>query len=367
MSLINREQPGTVRNLMRLCAITLAFPVLCNSTTLYAQGYSKTFLVSDIPGLGAFTDTNLVNAWGMAVLPDDMLLVNANENALAGAYLQDGQPTGIYIGLNDGPSGLLVNQGGGFKISDGKKSQPSTFIFVTESGTIQGWNANINVSAAVTAADNSAFDAVYKGVAQLGDRLYAANFKVGVIDMYDSHWNWLGAFTDSRVDPGFAPFNVAAINGQLYVTFAMRLPPDFHDDEAGPGNGYVDVFNPDGHFVRRLISHGALNSPWGLALAPDNFGPFSKSLLVGNFGDGVINAYDPQNGAWLGAISDAGGNAIHIGGLWALEFKTGDMNGGKDKPKGKNHHTNSPPVLFFSAGPNGEGDGVVGEIMANED
>jgi uncharacterized protein (TIGR03118 family) len=203
------------------------------------------------------------------------------------------------------------------------------------------------------AVDNSDFDAVYKGVAMIGGRLFAADFKGGVIDMYDSKWNWLGAFTDSHVDEGFAPFNVAAIDGLLYVTFAKKLAPDFEDDEEGPGNGFVDVFNARGRFLRRLASHGVLNSPWGIVKAPAHFGAFSGALLVGNFGDGRINAFNIRTGAFLGALSDSGGTPIAIEGLWGLDFGTTRVN------------RKNVPALYFSAGPDGEEDGLVGKITVN--
>jgi uncharacterized protein (TIGR03118 family) len=262
--------------------------------------------------------------------------------------------TGNYIEVDSAPSGLALNNTGGFKVSDGGKAQASDLIFVTEEGTILGWNSSFTSPTAVIAVDDSDFGAIYKGVAMAGGRLYAADFRNGVVNVYDSKWRWMGAFTDSQVDPGFGPFNVVAINGLLYVAFAKIAPPDFEDDEAGPGNGYVDVFNPNGKFLRRLVSHGPLNSPWGMALAPANFGKFSKALLVGNFGDCTINAFNNKTGAFLGTLSDSGGAPISIEGLWALEFGVTKSANGK-----------KVPTLFFSAGPNGEGDGLVGNIKAN--
>ena len=319
---------------------------------LQAQGYTVNNLVADLPG-AANLDTNLVNAWGLVVLPENLLLVIANENSIAGLYGTDGTPAGSYLTVNSAPSGVVVNRGGGFKVTDGQMTRSSTLLFVTEAGTILGWNENFTDATAVVAADNSDFDAVYKGVAILGNRLFAADFKGGVIDVYDAKWNWLGAFTDSHVDPGFAPFNVAAIDGQLFVTFAKRLAPEFMDDEAGPGNGFVDVFNANGRFLRRLVSHGVLNSPWGIVKAPAHFGTFSNALLVGNFGDGVINAFNIKTGAFLGALSNSESTPIGIDGLWALDFGTTRVN------------NKNVPTLFFSAGPNGEADGLVGKITAN--
>lgn len=348
-----RKQQQLVRRFISLGAAALALPAFFHPASLYAQGYTVSNLVSDVPGAAANTDANLVNAWGLAVLPGNTLVVNANENSLAALYGTDGQLTGGYLAVNSAPSGLLWNPWGGFKVSDGTKTRFSSLIFVTEAGTILGWNQDFASPTAIVAVDNSAFDAVYKGVARIGDLLFAANFKVGVVDVYDSHWNWVTAFTDSHVDPGFAPFNVANIDGQLYVSFAKRLAPDFEDDEAGPGSGFVDVFTPGGRFVRRLVSHGPLNSPWGMIKAPEHFGQFSHALLVGNFGDGVINAFDTHTGAFLGTLSDAMGNSIAVDGLWGLDFNITRVNG------------KFVPTLFFSAGPNGESHGVVGRITSN--
>jgi uncharacterized protein (TIGR03118 family) len=351
MIAISKSQRA-VRRFMGLGAL-VAVSAFLSPIQLHAQGYSVSNLVADVPGAAANLDTNLVNAWGLAVLPKDMLVVNANENSIAGLYATDGQPTGDYLAVNSAPSGMVWNRGGGFKVSDGQMTRSSTLIFVTEEGTILGWNEHFADPTAIVAVDNSDFDAVYKGVAILDNRLFAADFKGGVIDVYDSRWNWLGAFTDSHVDPGFAPFNVAAIDGLLYVTFAKRLAPEFKDDEAGPGNGFVDVFNANGRFLKRLVSHGVLNSPWGIVKAPANFGPFSKALLVGNFGDGSINAFNIKTGAFIGTLSDSESTPVVIDGLWALDF-------GVTKVNKKN-----VPTLFFSAGPNGEGDGLVGKITAN--
>jgi len=348
-----RKQQKFIRRIIGLGALSLALPAFLNSASVRAQGYSISNLVSDVAGAAANTDGNLVNAWGLAVLPGNMLVVNANENSLAGLYMTDGTLTGNYLTVNSSPSGLLWNPFGGFRVSDGIKTRSSSLIFVTEAGTILGWNQDFTSPTAVVAVDNSAFDAVYKGVTRVGDLLFAANFKGGVVDVYDSRWNWLMAFTDSHVDPGFAPFNVANIDGLLYVSFAKRLPPDFEDDEGGPGNGYVDVFTPGGRFVRRLVSHGPLNSPWGMVQAPDHFGQFSHALLVGNFADGVINAFDLHTGAFLGTLSDASGNPIAIDGLWGLDFSFTKVNG------------KFVPTLFFSAGPDGENHGVVGRITSN--
>jgi uncharacterized protein (TIGR03118 family) len=337
-----------------ICIMSAVALAVLNPTGLRVQGYALNPLVADLPGAAANTDTNLVNAWGMALLPNNMMVVNANENNLAGLYMADGQTTGNYIEVDSAPSGLVLNKTSGFKVSDGGKARASDLIFVTEEGSILAWNSSFTSPTAVVAVDDSDFGTIYKGVAMIGERLFAADFRNGIVNVYDNKWHWMGAFTDSQVDPGFGPFNVAAIDGLLYVAFAKIAPPDFVDDEKGPGNGYVDVFTPSGKFVRRLVSHGPLNSPWGMAQAPANFGKFSKALLVGNFGDGTINAFNIKTGAFLGSLSDSSGAPIMINGLWALEFGTTKSANGK-----------KAPVLFFSAGPNDEGDGLVGNIKAN--
>lgn len=354
MTAIFKESQRAIRLAIGWCTVSVAALAFFNPGSLQAQGYTATPLVADIPMGSAEVDTNLVDAWGMALLNENTLLVNLNGTDLAGVYQTDGQPTGDYISVDSAPSGVVLNNGGGFNVSDGGRPHSSSAIFVTENGTILGWNSHLASPAAVVAVDNSEFGAVYKGVAMIGNRLFAADFRNGVIDVYNSKWEWMGAFTDSEVDPGFGPFNVIAIDGLLYVAFAEIAPPDFIDDQAGPGNGYVDVFNASGHFVRRLVSHGSLNSPWGLAKAPANFGPFSGDLLVGNFGDGTINAFDIKTGAFRGTLSGANGDPINIDGLWALEFGTTKV--AKNK---------KVPTLFFSAGPNDENDGVVGSILVN--
>jgi len=349
-----RRQHQAIPSAIGFCATLVAALAFFSPIGLQAQGYAVNPLVADIPMGPANIDTNLVNAWGMVLLPDNMLVVSANENNLAGLYTMDGQVLGSYIEVDSAPSGLALNKTGGFKIPNDGKERASELIFVTEEGTILGWNSQLASPTAIVAVDDSDFGTVYKGVAMIGDRLFAADFRNGVINVYDGRWHWMGAFTDSQVDPGFGPFNVANIDGLLYVAFAKIAPPDFEDDEAGPGNGYVDVFNANGKFIRRLVSHGPLNSPWAMVQAPANFGKFSKALLVGNFGDGTINAFNIKTGAFLGSLSDSDGAPIVIDGLWALEFGT------TKAAKGK-----KIPTLFFSAGPDSEGDGLIGNIKAN--
>jgi uncharacterized protein (TIGR03118 family) len=225
---------------------------------------------------------------------------------------------------------------------------PSSFLFATEGGTILGFNTAVDPLNAVIAADRSASGTVYKGLDITttccgGRMLFATDFHNGKIDAFDNTFRYLSSITTPAIPAGFAPFNMKFINGLLYVTYAKQLPPENEDDEPGVGNGYVAVFSLFGNYVKTLVSQGSLNSPWGLAVAPNTFGDFSGALLVGNFGDGFINAYDVNTGALLGGLTDTMGNPIQIDGLWSLEFDS----------KGN---------LYFTSGPNDEQNGLVGTV-----
>jgi uncharacterized protein (TIGR03118 family) len=231
-----------------------------------------------------------------------------------------------------------------FVVSSGGQSAKATFIFATEDGTISGWPSAIRPQQTfLSPVDNSASGAVYKGlaIATVGSStfLYAANFNSGNVEIYNSSWGLVKTFTDPNVPAGYAPFNVQVLNGKLYVTFAQQDLAK-HDDVAGAGHGFVDVFNLDGtpglaNGNLRLISRGDLNSPWGLAIAPANFGEFSNDLLVGNFGDGLIHAFDPTTGAPIGTIEDANGQPLDIPGLW--DITVGNL-------------AADPNALYFTAG-----------------
>jgi uncharacterized protein (TIGR03118 family) len=244
--------------------------------------------------------------------------------------------------LAGAPTGVIFNATTDFTVAPG---QPARYIFATEDGTIAAWNSG---GTAVTKADLSALGARYKGLA-LGSSggknyLYAANFSAGRVDVFDANFvpaALAGTFTDPGLPAGFAPFNIQNVGDKLYVTYAL---PDAakEDDVSGPGNGYVNVFDTSGNLLRRLVSQGPLNSPWGVVLAPAGFGGFGGALLVGNFGDGRINAFNPATGAWLGALRDGSGKALTIDGLWGLTFGNGTRAG--------DTHT-----LYFTAGIAGGG------------
>jgi uncharacterized protein (TIGR03118 family) len=233
------------------------------------------------------------------------------------------------------------------------------FIFATENGTISAWNPAADPVNAILMVDNSAASAVYKGVAlantSSGPMLYAANFNAATIDVFDGNFSPIasaGAFTDPNLPGGFAPFNVQRYGQRLYVTYAMQDNAK-HNAVAGAGNGLVNVFDFTGNLLGRLVSNGPLNAPWGLALAPGNFGDFSYALLVGNFGDGTINAFDPCTGGFLGTLQDSTGANIVINGLWGLTFGNGQSAG-------------SATTLYFTAGIAGSGNvedhGLFGSI-----
>jgi len=214
--------------------------------------------------------------------------------------------------------------------------KPSSFIFATEDGTISGWNPNVDATHSIIAVP--ATGAVYKGLAIAPDSslLYAANFRAGTVEVYDPTFKLVKTITDPTVPAGYAPFNVQVLNGKLYVSFALQDAAK-HDDVAGAGNGFVDVFNLDGTGMKRLISNGVLDSPWGLDIAPAGFGPFANDLLVGNFGDGTINVFDPTTDALLGTLTDLNGKPIVIEGLWALD-------------NGNNGTGFDPNAVYFTAG-----------------
>jgi uncharacterized protein (TIGR03118 family) len=340
------------------------------------RSYQQNNLVSDIPGLAAHTDPNLRNSWGTSTGPG--LPIWVSDNATGQATLYDGQgnpqpgpgdqqlvvsipaPPSAGAGAVGAPDGTVFNAAAsGFVISKGAASAPSRFLFATEDGTILGWNPAVDPTHAVIAVDRStATDqagdkgAVYKGLALVstpaGNFLYATNFRFGTVEVFDSNFNLVNTFTDPTVPAGFAPFGIHNIGGNLFVTFARQNAAKF-DDDAGPGQGFVDVFAPNGDLLQRLASGGRLDSPWGVTLAPATFGTFGGDILVGNFGDGHINAFAPSTGQFLGRLQTSHG-PLTIPGLWGLRFPTGSLNA-------------VPGALYFTAGLNHEADGLFGDII----
>jgi uncharacterized protein (TIGR03118 family) len=310
-------------------------------------------------------DPNLVNGWGVAFNPFGPVWVAANGTGMSTLYDGTGKPQTLVVKIpasannpGDGaPTGIVFNGSTGFVVSQGGASAPSRFLFATEDGVIAGWAPTVDATNAIRVIDNfSATGAVYKGLALSaggnGSLLYAADFHNNRIDVFDSSFKPVtlaaGAFTDPAIPAGFAPFNVQAINGDIYVAYAKQ-DADRRDEVAGSGLGYVDVFDPNGVLIARVASQGALNAPWGMVLAPAGFGKFSNHLLIGNFGDGTINAYDPVSGKFAGTLAGSDQQPIRIDGLWGLAFG----NGFAGQPVN---------ALFFAAGPDDEKHGLYGRI-----
>jgi uncharacterized protein (TIGR03118 family) len=320
-------------------------------------------IVADEPGKAAATDPHLKNAWGLAFNPAGPAWVSATENGSSQVYDDAGNRLlEVAMPPKSGGTEAAPPTGQVFNRSASSAFMGDLFIFVTEDGTIAGWQPS-NATTAVNRADNSASEAIYKGVTiaapltALGRvQLYAANFHGGTIDVFDDHYmpvKSLGDFRDPDMPAGFAPFNVYGIGPLLLVTYAKQDEAG-EDDVKGPGNGFVDVFSAEGFFLQRLISGGHLNSPWGLVFAPDN-DKGAIDLAVGNFGDGMINVYNLSlkgihvDARWEGALGDTSGNPLVIDGLWALAFGSGASGFEADE-------------IYFTAGPNDEANGLFGSL-----
>jgi uncharacterized protein (TIGR03118 family) len=347
-----------------------------------STGFADTALVSDKVGVVATTttiDANLSNPWGLAIAPGLPFWVSDNNSNLATLYSGAGAiqtnavtgttEVGIAIppsaaGVPANPTGQVYNGGGGFLIPTSAGQESALFIFGGEGGTIAAW-ANDSHATAVTAYDdgvaNGANHAVYKGLA-LGTVngatfLYATDLHNNKVDVFDTHFTkpaaMQGKFIDPTMPTGFVPFGIATLNDQLYVSYAKRDAAK-HDETTGAGLGYVDVFDFSGNFVSRFASAGALNSPWGMAVAPAGFGSLAGDLLIGNFGDGKINIFAPNGTALatsMGPLTVTNGGTLTIPGLWSLVFGNGDS----DKPL---------TTLFYTAGFADQTDGVFGSIAA---
>ncbi len=325
--------------------------------------YKQRNLVSDSTQIHAeHQDAHLVNAWGLAFNPFGVAWVADNGTGFSTLYDGDGKPQPLVVTIpgsgkqTGSPTGVVFYGGPAFMVGKGGVSAPSRFLFVNEDGGISGWAPTVDLNQAVRVIDNGPNNAVYKGVAVSangrGPLLYATDFHNGKIDVYDGSFRPVilpdRPFFDPNMPSGFAPFGIQAINGDLYVSYAKQ-DADRHDDVKGRGLGFIDVFDPDGRLIRRLASNGALNAPWGMALAPASFGKFSNRLLVGNFGDGRINAYDLDSGRWVGRLKGMDHKPVHIDGLWGIAFGNGLQNQPID-------------TLFFSAGPAGEQHGLYGRL-----
>jgi len=340
------------------------------------SAFSATSLTADTAGTGALvTDANLLNAWGVAFGPTSFAWVANNHTETSTLYDGNGKaqpaaaPLVVHLpaslgGVSFDPTGIVYSGSTDFVVAAGGKTGPARFIFDGEGGMIAGWSSGVDAANAVTMYTDAG-GAVYKGLAIAsngsGNFIYATDFHNNRIDVFDASFTKQAStatsfsFTDPTLPAGYAPFGIQAIaNGaggatQLYVSYAQQAPPG-NDNASGAGLGLVDIFDTNGTFVKHLVPvGGVLNGPWGMALAPADFGTLGNTLLVGNFGDGKINAFDPASGQLVGAVKDAAGTPFALPGLWGIAF-------------GNDHNNQPHNTLFFAAGTNDEANGEYGRI-----
>jgi uncharacterized protein (TIGR03118 family) len=312
-------------------------------------------LVSDQPGAAQITDPNLVNAWGLALSPSSPLWVSDNGSDSSTIYATSGSsvskvPLTVSV-PSAAPTGAMFNDTSAFVVPG--TGQPALFLFATETGKIAAWNPATGTVAKTVA---SVRGAVFKGLAiahsPFGPLLLATDFHNGRVSVFDSSFTRLsvpGLFRDSALPAGYAPFNVMEVGKRVYVTYAKQ-DADAHDDVPGLGHGFVDVYTNFGAFLSRLVSRGALDSPWGMAVAPNGFGPLAGKLLIGNFGNGRIHVYNRWSGSMVATLHAQSGRPLVIDGLWGLAVGNATA-GGSD-------------AVWFSAGPDGEAHGLLGTLTA---
>ena len=316
-------------------------------------------LVSDQPGVAQVTDPHLVNAWGMSHGPDTPLWVSDNGADVSTLYsgatgATPPQVVPLTVSIPGGaPTGQVFNDTHGFEVPG--TGEPALFVFAGENGDLAAWNQSVSpLTSAVHVAHTR--HGVYKGLALVhtdaGPMLLATNFHSGRVDVFNRSFRRVHdrrLFRDPSLPGGFAPFGITTIGRRVYVSYAKQDAAR-HDDAAGPGRGFVDAYTTDGAFVRRLVSRGALNSPWGMVRAPSTFGRFAGKLLVGNFGDGRVHAYSRSSGRLVGALTRPNHRPLVIDGLWGLT--QGDPAAG------------GSGTVWFSAGPDGEAHGLLGTLRA---
>ncbi len=329
------------RSMKAVCTIALMFAC----TYIYADSFTQTDLVSNVPGMAVTTDPNLKNPWGVSFSATSPFWVSNQASGNSTLYNGAGAITPLVVTIPpsatppSGPTGTVFNSSTGFKVG----TAASNFIFDTLNGTIAAWNSSAGTTAVVMASTPGA---VYTGLTQNtsggSSFLYAAS-ATGSIHVFDSNWNdvtssmFSGKFVDPNLPAGFTPFNIQTIGSNLYVTY------------SGASGGFVDEYDTNGNFIKRIASGGALFSPWGLTIAPANFGSFSNDLLVGNFGNGEILAYDPNSDAFLGTLDGPDGQPLVNDFLWALETRTGGVG-------------DNPNAVYFTAGIDNQQDGLFGEL-----
>jgi uncharacterized protein (TIGR03118 family) len=323
--------------------------------------FTVTNLVADSGSSAPTVDPLLVNAWGLSAGPTTPWWTSNNGSSTSTLYTGTGAKQALTVAVAGGPTGTVFNGSAtDFMVSQNGTSGPARFLFATEAGTILGWSPTVNGTTAIAGVDLSAQKAVFKGLATANDRLYATDFHNDRVDVFDASFNPVtlaGGFRDAKLPNGYAPFGIQALSGNIFVSYAMQDAAK-HDDVAGGGFGYVDEFTADGQLVARVATGGRKNAPpnapWGLALAPSSFGPFSGDVLVGNFGNGRISAYkDNGGGHWVykGQLRRSDGTPIAIDGLWAIAFGNGSAAG-------------PTTSLYLAAGPGGQAHGLFGSITA---
>lgn len=338
-------QPQFTRMLRTLALLSLVIGLL--PAAVFAQ-YKVTDLVSNVSGGGKFVDADLVNAWGIAFSPTGPFWVSDNGTGLSTLYTGAGIKQSLVVtippasGNGKGkPTGMVFNSTSSFVVTQNGKSGAALFIFDTSDGTISGWSPSVNATNAVIAVTTpgASYTGLAIGVNNGSNFIYAVDSASNKVDMYDGTFAFVTSFTDTTLT-GFSVYGIQNINNQLYVTFTNSS-----------GSGAVDIFDLSGNKIKTLAKGGSLKTPWGLALAPSNFGPFSNALLVGDLGDGKINGFNLSTGKFIGQLKDTTRTVISINGLWGLAFGAGNnMNGPK------NH-------LFFTAGPSGYSQGLFGVIV----
>ncbi|HTC93100.1 MAG TPA: TIGR03118 family protein [Terriglobales bacterium] len=364
-----------IPRLSRLKPLAVGFVAIVLSTLVFGQHYTETDLVSDVPGAPGQTpiiDPNLQNPWGLVSSPTSPWWVSNNNSGTSTLYSIDAAGVVHIVPINapkdlvavpnapsqpapGTPTGIMFNGSNDFQLTPGN---PAAFIFVTEDGTVQGWAGGPTATIKVdhSQVPDAANGAVYKGatIAEIDGNKFilAANFRSGRVDVFDTNFKQVKiseeAFDDDRIPRDFAPFNVQAIGPNIYVTYAKQDAPK-HDPVGGTGFGFVAVFNSHGRMLTHLQHGPWFNAPWGVVLTTEHFGEFSHTLLVGNFRGGTIAAFNPLTGRFLGNVLKADGTTLTIDGLWALRF-------------GNDHSAGPATTLFFTAGINGEKDGLFGTL-----
>ena len=362
----NRNETKSVIRMLALCrpgvvgAAALLMALAATSRSNDDQGesfYRQVNLVSDQPGVALLQDTNLVNAWGISFSPTSPFWVSDNGTGKSTLYAVTNDSSGVPHVAKQGLEVTIPGEGNptGQVFNNTTNFHGDLFLFVSEDGTISGWRGSLGTTAEVL---NARSTAVYKGVTLAatsgGLVLLAANFSEATIDVYDGNASLIGQLADPQAPSGYAPFNVQSVGGMIFVTFAKQ-DADKKDDVAGPGHGLIDVLDLETQTFHRFVTGSdaggrlrAINSPWGVALAPSTFGEHGDQLLVGNFGSGTIMTFD-ADGHFEGFLQGRSGNPIVIDGLWALKFGNGGRGG-------------VPATLYFTAGPDDESHGLFGSL-----